>query len=81
MNYNELVVKLAAVVSTLAETTNPGENVPASTIYLALGMELHTYESIVGVGTRAGLLNSSAYSVGVTEKGRELASRLEAKLA
>jgi len=78
MTNKELTVKLAMIVSTLGETTNPGESIPASTIYLALGSNLEHYNLIAGVGERMGWVQTTPETIKLTPKGREMATKLQA---
>jgi hypothetical protein len=72
----QIVVKLAAVLVTLLETTDAGQSVAASPIYCALGMDMSTYEQIITVGTRMGWLKASSEQIGLTAKGREAAQQM-----
>lgn len=73
-----LVVKLAMIVSTLGESTNPGESVPASTIYLALGADLEEYNTLARMGERVGWLTTTPETVTLTDKGRAKAREFQA---
>ena len=78
MTKKQLIVKLALIVSTLGELTKPGESIPASTIYLALGQNYHEWALIVGAGEQVGWLKSTAETVKLTSAGREKATAFQA---
>lgn len=70
-----IFVKLAAIMATLAETTEPGGYVPASAIYVALDMNLEMYNTIAAVGAHMGWLKISPETVSLTTDGRKQAEK------
>lgn len=78
MNKKQMIVKLAMIVSTLGETTEPGQSIPQSTIYLALGTNYHEWAVITGAGEQIGWLKTTAERVQLTPKGREKAAEFAA---
>jgi len=78
MTKKQLIVKLAMIVSTLGETTEPGQSVPATMIYLALGSDYSEYQAISGVGASVGWLKLTAETVSLTPAGREKAKAFQA---
>lgn len=78
MNQKQLIVKLAMIVSTLGETTEPGEPVPASIIYLGLGSNYEEYTLIARMGEHVGWLKTTSETVSLTPKGREKAKAFQA---
>lgn len=73
-----LVVKLAMIVSTLGETTEPGQAIPASMIYLALGSDLEEYNVIARMGEKVGWLTTTPETVKLTDAGRVKAREFQA---
>ena len=78
MNQKQLVVKLAMIVSTLGETTEPGQSVPASMIYLALGSNYQEYMTLARMGEHVGWLKTTPETVSLTPAGREKAKAFQA---
>lgn len=78
MNKKQLVVKLAMIVSTLGETTEPGSTVPATMIYLALGSDYEEYLTIARMGQSVGWLTTTPETVGLTAAGRVKAREFQA---
>ena len=60
---------IAAILTTLAETLKPDESCAASTLYLALGMDLGLWESIADTLTHCGWVTIKGHQVTLTEKG------------
>ena len=73
--HKQILVKLAAVMATLSETTEPGGAVPASSVYIGLGMDLEMYNTLVAVGSRMGWLTLTTETVGLTPAGRKQAEK------
>lgn len=78
MTKKQLIMKLAIIVSTLGETTEPDQTIPASTIYLALGSNYSDYMVIASVGESVGWLKTTSETVSLTPKGRERAKAFQA---
>lgn len=78
MDKKKMIVRLAAVVSTLGETTQPGEASPATPIYLALGADMAQYNLIVSMGESVGWLTATSETITLTPAGREKAKEFQA---
>ena len=78
MNKKQLVVRLAMIVSTLGETTEAGESVAASMIYLALGSDYQAYWDVVQAGERVGWLKITPERIEITPAGRVKAREFQA---
>lgn len=68
-----LLVDFAAVLTTLAEVSNPA---PASMVYLALGGDMDRYLNVVSLLERAGLVRPTEETLTLTKLGREKAVKL-----
>ena len=79
MTPDEMSKLIAAVVTTLAERP-AGQKVPASSIYLALGMDLLKYEQLRWVLIEMGLAGASSEQIWLTPKGKQLGDELNAEL-
>ena len=73
MTTNQIILNVVSIVATLGETTKPGESVPASSIYMALGSDYPAYWATVQAGERSGLLKITPERITLTELGREKA--------
>ena len=71
----QMILKLAMIVSTLGETTEAGQSVPASMIYLALGSN---YAEFASLGESVGWLKTTSETVRLTPAGREKAKAFQA---
>ena len=58
-----------------------GGRAPASSIYLALGMDIAEYRTITSVMAELGLLDVRPDTVALTAKGRDLGAKCSAILA
>ena len=74
----QLIIKLAMIVSTLGESTEPGQSVPASPLYLALGSNYSEFATIASVGEQVGWLKTTPERVKLTPAGREKAKAFQA---
>jgi hypothetical protein len=81
MDKDKLLMRLACVMATLVETAGVGEQVPASTIYLALGCDLGAYDRLVSVGTQMGWLKATSTTLALTFDGQRQAEKFSAVLA
>lgn len=79
MNKNDLLARIAALVSTLNE--EPGGMAPASLLYLALGMDMRSYSVVSDLAAQAGLVEKTSQTLTITPKGRELARKMDALMA
>ena len=77
MTQKQLIIKLAMIVSTLGETTEPGQSVPASTPYLALGSNLAEYTALARMGEHMGWLKTTPETVKLTPAGRRTAKSFQ----
>ena len=75
-----MVQDIAIVLGTLAETGLAGTTVPASSIYLAFGMDMSRFEACMDVMERAGLVRRTSCTVCATEKGYALGVEINAEL-
>jgi hypothetical protein len=75
MTNRDLIVKLAALLSTLRDEPRP---VPASTLYLALGCDMESYRVVSSVGERSGWLKVTPNTIALTAAGKAKARELEA---
>lgn len=73
---NEAMVLVAAVLTTLLETGGS----PASTIYLACGMEMRKWEALRDIMLRMDVIKISNHYVTLTEKGTQLATEINSKI-
>lgn len=83
MTEQEAKTLIAAVTSTLVEIDPDGTGtpVPASQVYLALGMDMSKYEMLSRILRGAGLAVITAETIALTMKGRELGKACNAILA
>ena len=66
---------IAAVLTTLAELDT---GCPESTVYMAMGMNIHQYGELREVLVGSGLVTVSGHYIELTPKGRELAAKCQA---
>lgn len=74
MDTKELMARIASLVCALSETS--GGWAPASTLYMAVGMDIHAYETIASVAAQAGLVEKTSQTLTITSKGRDMAAKL-----
>jgi len=74
MTKEVLLTRIAATITTLAETNGS----PESTIYLAFGSNIHEWEILRDVLVKAGLVKISGNYVTLTAEGKVKAVQLEA---
>ncbi len=79
MNRNDLLARIAALVSALNE--EPGGMAPASSLYLALGMDMQSYSLVSDLASQAGLVKKTSQTLTITPKGREMARKVGALMA
>ena len=70
---------ISAITSTLFELGD--SQVPASSIYLALGMNLPEYDTIIYVMGKLGLVVTTSETIALTSKGAELGAKCSMILA
>ena len=73
----EQMVLVAAILTTLAEV----DGCPESTLYLTVGCDWVKFETIKGILVSAGLINCRGHYVTLTEKCKEIATKLNETLA
>lgn len=78
MDKKQIIVKLAALMSALAEETQPGETMQASLLYLALDHDIDAYHVISNVGERLGWLRVTTTAISLTPAGRIKAEQFQA---
>ena len=78
MTNKDLIVKLAALLTTLVDSAGPS---PASYIYLAFGADMDAYNVVTGVASRAGWITLTSETVELTASGRAKAREIEAAMA
>lgn len=69
---------IMATCSTLYKQRNEafGSMMPASTLYMALGMDIHGYEIVSEMMRGVGLVTLTAETITLTEKGLELGRKI-----
>lgn len=77
MNRKDLLVKIAAIISVLAEV----DGSPESTLYLACGSDMALWEVIRSILVESGQVKISNHYARLTEVGKETAARLNHSLA
>ena len=73
----QVVTDTAAVLATLGELNEP---VPASIIYVVLGMDMERYTLLIGALTRMGLVEVKSHLISLTENGRSVASAINSAI-
>jgi predicted transcriptional regulator len=78
MTREQINTYLCAILSTLAETNGS----PESMLYIGIGMDMNRWEIIRRIMLAGALVEiSQAHYVTLTEKGKELAAKIDAALA
>jgi len=78
MNPNQMLAKIAATVSTLAETEGASE----SALYLTVcGCDMSTWETLRSVLLGSSLVSIKSHFVTLTPKGKEIGDKINARLA
>jgi hypothetical protein len=72
----DTLAKVAAVLTTLREIVGPGEVVPASQIYMALGWDMMMYTSLVNIMSHNGWVKCTPSTVALTDAGVVLADKI-----
>lgn len=69
---------LMATCAALYELRNSamGPMMPASTLYVAMGMDIHGYETVARIMREVGLVTTTAETIKLTEKGLELGRKI-----
>lgn len=71
---NRLISDVCGVLSTLAAV----DDVPASMVYLALGSDIDRYNAVSDFLVKVGWVKLSNNLMNVTDRGRELADKIDA---
>ena len=77
---NELLTYVSAILTTLLEVS-PNDPIPASSIYLALGMDLGKYELVKDIMVQCNWIVATSFTITLTSEGRAKATELENALA
>lgn len=73
MTKEQLYGRVSAILMTLAELDGPA---PASSIYLALGMDIDMYRRLVDLMKLSGLIIATPETLSLTDRGRSVAAEL-----
>jgi predicted transcriptional regulator len=76
MTKNEVLVRVASIVSTLAQTGGS----PESMLYIFCNMDMQEWETIRMVLTTADLVKIQSHYVTLTENGKKTAEELNKRL-
>ena len=76
MNRNELLTYISAILTTILEVS-PTDPIPASSIYLAMGMNLQNYELVRDVMVKCNWVVATSSTIALTSEGRAKATELE----
>lgn len=77
MNRKDALTRIAAVVTTLAETSGS----PESALYIFCNMDIRAYETLRDILLKSGLVSIKGNFVTLTAEGQETAKRLNAAIA
>lgn len=80
MDKQQLLSWIAGILTTLNEVS-PNDPIPASSIYLAMGMNMSDYELVRNMMTSAGWISTTPSTIALTQKGRDKAIELEQAMA
>lgn len=76
-----LTAGVAALLTTLGETTKPGEFAVASMVYLAFGSDYDRYISVVSICEGRKWIVSTGETLTLTSDGRAMADKLTAVMS
>ena len=76
MTKNELLTRIAATLTTLAETNGS----PESMIYLAFGADIHEWNDLKAILLKMDWIKVSAHYVTLTEAGKLKAAEIESAM-
>ena len=79
MDKQQLLSWIAGILTTLNEVS-PTEPIPASSIYLAMGMNMHDYELVRNLMVQCRFITTTPSTITLTELGRSKASEIESNL-
>lgn len=77
---NNRLASIAAILCTLAEVAPNGEVVPASSVYLGIGMDMIEYTYVINILTTSGYVKATPSTIRITIDGKNLADKLNAKI-
>lgn len=76
---NTVITWIAGILTTINEVS-PNDPIPASSIYLAMGMNYHDYELVRNMLLSAGWITVTPSTIALTASGREKAIAIESAL-
>jgi len=80
MDKQQLLTWIAGILTTLNEVS-PNDPIPASSIYLAMGMNMSDYEIVRNMMLAGGWISTTSSTIALTQKGRDKAIELENAMA
>ena len=80
MDKQQLLTWIAGILTTLNEVS-PNDPIPASSIYLAMGMNMSDYELVRNIMLQCDYITTTPSTIALTQKGRDKAIEIEATLA
>lgn len=75
MSQQRALATIAAILTTIYEVS-PNEPIPASPIYIGLGMDINLYHTLTDVMVKANLIVKTSETIGLTDIGRDKAIAL-----
>jgi len=75
MNQQRLLATIAAILTTIYETS-PNDPIPASPVYMALGMNIELYTQLTDIMVKAKLIVKTSETLALTDVGRDKAIAL-----
>jgi len=76
-----IMAGVAALLTTLEETTKPGQRAVASMVYLAFGSDYDRYISVVSICESRKWVESASETLTLTVTGREMGEKLAKVMA
>ena len=76
MTNNDLILRVATIVSTLAEI----DGSPESMLYVFCNMDMHGYETARDVLLQMELITIESHYVKLTAKGKDVARKINARI-
>lgn len=80
MDKQQLLSWIAGILTTINEVS-PNDPIPASSIYLAMGMNIRDYELVRDVMLHCEFITTTSETIALTDKGRAKAIELEQAVA
>ena len=75
MSQQKALALIAAILTTIYEVS-PNEPIPASPVYIALGMDIQLYHTLTNVMVKANMIVKTSDTLALTDEGREKAMAL-----